>query len=109
MMLQQNHEAWRASTFPIDLTQPGLQSILKLRAISENNSGVPTVYINYGKLQELESIQSAHDVVLAFVIATEIILGKSEDPRHPKSCQMVDLTGVSITSSFRVDILKQVS
>lgn len=110
MQMQQTHEAWKTATFPIDLTSPALQSILKLRAISEIDVGkVPTVYVNYAKLQSLENEQKPEDVVTAFVIATEIVLGKCDDPRQPKSCQLVDLTGVGISSGFRVDILKKVS
>jgi hypothetical protein len=109
MAMQQTHEAWKTASFPIDLTSPSLQSILKLRAVSEIDIGsVPTVYVNYSKLQSLENEQKPEDVVTAFVIATEIVLGNSDDPRNPKSCQLIDLTGVGISSGFRVDILKKV-
>lgn len=110
MQMQQAHEAWRAATFPIDLTDPAVQSILKLRAISEIDTGkVPTVYVNYAKLQSLENEQIPENVVTAFVISTEIVLGNCSDPRSPKSCQVIDLSGVGVTSGFRVDILKKVS
>lgn len=109
MQMQMQHEAWRSSTFPVDLTQPGIQSILKLRAISEIDLGESkTVYVNYAKLQALEAEQSPEDVVAAFVISTEISLGRCDDPRTPRSCQLIDLTGVGISSGFRVDILKKV-
>jgi hypothetical protein len=109
MQMQQAHEAWRAATFPIDLTGTELQSILKLRAISEIDSGTfPTVYVNYAKLQSLENEQTPESVVAAFVISTEIVLGNCSDPRNPKSCQLIDLTGVGISTGFRVDILKKV-
>jgi hypothetical protein len=109
MQMQQTHQAWVAETFPIDLTDPALQSILKLRAISEIDIATPTVYVNYSKLQSLENEQKPEDVVRAFIISTEIILGRCSDPRAPKSTQLIDLTGVGISSGFRVDILKKVS
>ena len=109
MQMQQAHEAWRAATFPIDLTGTGVQSILQLRAISEIDTGTfPTVYVNYSKLQSLENEQAPENVVAAFVISTEIVLGNCVDPRKPKSCQLIDLTGVGISTGFRVDILKKV-
>lgn len=109
MQMQQTHEAWKAETFPFDLTDPALQSILKLRAISEIDIATPTVYVNYSKLQSLENKQTPEDVVRAFIISNEIILGRCVDPRAPKSCQLIDLSGVGISSGFRVDFLKKVS
>jgi hypothetical protein len=109
MMMIQNHEAWKTKTFPIDLTAPGVQSLLKLKAVSEVDvTEIPTVYVNYGKLQSLESEVKPEEVVQTFVIFTEMMLQRAPDPRCPKTCQFIDLSGVSITQGFRVDILKQI-
>jgi hypothetical protein len=110
LQMLEAHEIWKNETFPIDLTQPALTSLLKLRAISEIDKGkIPTVYVNYAKLQSLERTQTPENVVKAFVISTEIVLAKCRNPRSPKSCQLIDLSGVGITTGFRVDILKKVS
>mmetsp|Transcript_20900 Transcript_20900/g.27483 ORF Transcript_20900/g.27483 Transcript_20900/m.27483 type:complete len:374 (+) Transcript_20900:110-1231(+) len=112
MQMIQDHESWKESTFPIDLSTVGLQDILKLKAVSEVDVAKedlpPTVYVNYAKLQTLEADHSPDDVVKAFVIFTEIMLATARDPRHPKASQLIDLSGVSITSGFRVDILKKI-
>lgn len=103
MMMLQNHEEWKERTFPIDLTS--IQDVLKLKAVSEIDiSTIPTVYVNYAKLQQLEG--EPVEVVKAFVIFTELMLAKAPDPRSPKTCQFIDLSGVSISSGFRVDVLK---
>jgi hypothetical protein len=116
MQMSQAHEAWRALTFPIDLKYPGLQKILRVKAVSEidleNMSGdfPPTVYVNYGKLLSMQTAGeiTAEDVVAAFVIFTERMLAKAKDPRNPKTCQFIDLSGVGITSGFRVETLKKI-
>lgn len=115
MQMIQKHEAWRAATFPITLTTPGLQKILREKAVSEIDVEFlhdfpPTVYVNYGKLLELQTNDeiTADDVVSAFVIFTERMLAKAKDPRHPKTCQFIDLSGVSISSGFRVETLKKI-
>ena len=110
MMMIQNHEAWKTKTFPIDLTAPGIQSLLNQKAITEVDgvTEIPTVYVNYGKLQSLEEQVSPQDVVQTFVIFTEMMLSRSRDATCPKTCQFIDLSGVSITQGFRVDILKQI-
>jgi hypothetical protein len=51
---------------------------------------------------------TAEDVVAAFVIFTERMLAKAKDPRNPKTCQFIDLSGVGITSGFRVETLKKI-
>lgn len=111
MQMIQTHEQWRETLFPIDLTNKGLQDILKAKAVSEvdveHGDLPPTVYVNYGKLKQLED-HSPQDVVNAFVIFTEIMLSRSADPRAPRACQFIDLSGVTISSGFKVDILKQV-
>jgi CRAL/TRIO domain len=68
------------------------------------------VYVNYGSLQQLQASGAitTDDVVAAFVIFTERMLSKAIDPRHPQTCQFIDLSGVSISSGFRVDALKQI-
>jgi hypothetical protein len=119
MMMQQQHEAWKVETFPIDLTASGLQEIFNQKAISEIDvedlhvkDFPPTVYINYGKLQQMEKAGeiTADDVVNAFIIFTERMLAKAAatDPRHPRTCQFIDLSGVSITGGFRVETLKRI-
>lgn len=115
MMMQQQHETWKGETFPIDLTKGGLQEIFKSKAVSEIDVEFlkdfpPTVYVNYGKLQQMEKAGeiTADEVVEAFLIFTERMLKKSHDPRHPRTCQFIDLSGVSITGGFRVEILKRI-
>lgn len=114
MQMQQLHQTWRATTFPIPLATPGLQLILQCKAVSEidllDPTRPPTVYVDYAKLLELQSAGriTSEDVVRAFVLFTERLLAQSTDPRHPATCQFIDLSGVSITSGFRVDTLKQI-
>lgn len=115
MGMLEKHEQWREGVFPIDLTSPPLQEILKLKAISEicSNTAAPTVYVNYAKLlAELDASNTTDDVVKAFVMYTEILLGKAPDPTHPQTCQFIDLTGVNISISggigFRLDILRDI-
>ena len=62
---------------------------------------------NFSKLQAVESI-SPDDVCKAFIIFTEMLLARSKDPRSPKACQFIDLSGVTISSGFRVDMLKKI-
>jgi hypothetical protein len=103
MLMLQNHEQWKEKNFPIDLTC--IQQVLKLKAVSEIDiHSIPTVYVNYAKLQQLEG--EPEDVVKAFVIFTELMLKRASDARNPKTCQFIDLSGVSISSGFRVDVLK---
>jgi CRAL/TRIO domain len=118
MKMMQDHELWKESTFPIALTSPGLQRIFQERAVSEIHTEdesvdhPPTVYVNYGLLQQLQSAGhiTTPDIVSAFVIFTERMLSKSIDPKKPQTCQFIDLSGVSMisTSGFRVDALKQI-
>jgi len=115
MMMQQQHEHWKSETFPIDLTKAGLQEILKQKALSEINVDFlkdfpPTVYINYGKLQQMEKAGeiTADEVVEAFIIFTERMLKEAADPRKPQTCQFIDLSGVSIAGGFRVETLKRI-
>jgi len=120
MKMMQMHEAWKANTFPIDLTDPGIQTVLKAKAVSEfsissnvhTSNGAaapvpPTVYINFQKLQNIPNLQ-ASDVSKAFVIFTEAILKQCKDPRRPKSYQLIDLTGVTISGGLRSDILRDI-
>jgi len=115
MMMMQQHEAWKNVTFPIELTSPGMQEIFKQKAVSEiiveNSEDLPpTVYVNYGKLMAMERAGeiTSDDVVKAFLIFTERMLSKAKDPRSPKTCQFIDLSGVSVTSGFRVETLKKI-
>lgn len=119
MQMIQAHESWKALYFPIQLQTPGLQKILRQKAVSEIDihyadeatiTHPPTVYVNYGVLSTMirsGEITSA-DVVQAFVIFTERMLAKSKDPRNPKTCQFIDVSGASITSGLRVDALKEI-
>ena len=134
MTMIQAHERWRSEFFPIDLTEPSLQKLLKVHAVSEidianhnnsngnnnNNEGgeeeeeeeehiVPVVYIDFAKLQEMgaESESLSNDVVKAFVVYTETLLSKSPDPRSPKTSQFVDLTGVSLKQGLQPGVLKK--
>ena len=96
MTMLQEHESWKAKTFPIDLTAPGLQQVLKKQIVCEVNTDstmenvLPTVYVNYGALSSLqaEGKVTAEDVCNAFVIYTERMLRKSKDPRSPQTCQL---------------------
>lgn len=112
MMMIQEHETWREAKFPIDLTKKGLQDVFKAKAVAEVDVGhqdlPPTVYVNFAALQKLEADHDPQDVVDAFIVYTELLLSRSDDPRTPKASQFIDLTGVSISSGLRVDILKQV-
>jgi CRAL/TRIO domain len=119
MTLIQTHETWKASTFPIPLQTPGLQTIMRTKAVSEidieasdgeSSLSVPTVYVNYAKLLELQTSGdiTGDDVVSAFVIFTERMLAKNADSPTPKTTQFIDLSGVSLSSGFRVDTLKKI-
>lgn len=144
MMAMQQHEQWRTTFFPIDLTSPSLQKLLKAHAVSEIDvvnssegggqgegggsragSGIaPVVYIDFAKLQSMGAATSSttttstttensindtlsSDVIKAFVIYTETLLSKAPDPRSPKTCQFVDLTGVTIKAGIQPGILKK--
>mmetsp|Transcript_2171 Transcript_2171/g.6322 ORF Transcript_2171/g.6322 Transcript_2171/m.6322 type:complete len:380 (+) Transcript_2171:77-1216(+) len=112
MMMIQEHETWREAKFPIDLTKKGLQDVFKAKAVAEIDVGhedlPPTVYVNFSAMQKLEADHDPQDVVDAFIVYTELLLSRSADPRTPKASQFIDLTGVSVSSGLRVDILKQV-
>jgi hypothetical protein len=112
MQMMEENEKWRKRTFPLNLKGEGLQKILKSRAISEidldHDDRPPTVYVDFSKLQALEEGVSSKDVVDAFVVFTELLLARSENPRNPKTCQFIDLSETYISSGFRVSILKQI-
>lgn len=118
MTLIQGHERWRSEFFPIDLTEPSLQKLLRVHAVSKIDIGkteeeeedkAPVVYIDFAKLQAMgvESDSLSTDVVKAFVVYTETLLSKSPDPRSPKTSQFVDLTGVSIKQGLQPGVLKK--
>lgn len=112
MKMLQEHENWKNEVFPIDLTRDGVQEVLRLKAVAEidvasDEQIPPTVYVNFSKLQAVESI-SSDDVCKAFIIFTELMLSRAKDPRNPKTCQFIDLSGVTISSGFRVDMLKKI-
>ena len=120
MTMVQAHERWRSEYFPIDLTSPGLQRVLKAHAVSEidvrhlSETNISAcVYIDFAKLQSLRSVDIEEsdsltdDVIKAFVIYTETLLAKSVDPRRPKSCQFVDLTGISLKQGVYAKLLRR--
>lgn len=114
MTMIQAHERWRQDFFPIDLTEPSLQKLLKVHAVSEidiqsEEDKAPVVYIDFAKLQSMgaESDSLSTDVVQAFVVYTETLLSKATDPRRPKTSQFVDLTGVSIKQGLKPGVLKK--
>ena len=111
MQMHQTHERWRASTFPIDLTSSAVQDILTSKSVSEIDVSIdgfpPCVYVDYAKLQSMSS-SSVDSVVTSFVLMTETILKKSEDPRNPKASQFIDLSDVTITGGMRSDILRKI-
>jgi len=112
LQMMEENEKWRKSTFPLNLKGEGLQKIFKSRAISEidldHGDRPPTVYVDFSKLQALEEGVSSKDVVDAFVVFTELLLARSENPRNPKACQFIDLSDTYISSGFRVSFLKQI-
>lgn len=67
----------------------------------------PTVYVNFAKLLAADNI-SSDDVVKAFIIFTEMLLARSKDPRFPKTNQFIDLSGVSLSSGFRVELIRKI-
>lgn len=117
MTMIQGHERWRNDFFPIDLTNPTLQRVLKAHAVSEvdiaEGDHAAVVYIDFAKLQMMAVEESSNseslsmDVVQAFVVYTETLLARSPDPRRPKTSQFVDLTGVNLKQGFKVTILKK--
>ena len=109
-MLQQ-HEDWRERTFPIDLGSNGIKKVFASNAISELDFTPeifpPSVYVNFGKLTTLYDC-TPQDIVDAFVVVTETLLSRATDPRHPKTCQFIDMANIKISSSFKVAILKKI-
>mmetsp|Transcript_32552 Transcript_32552/g.47819 ORF Transcript_32552/g.47819 Transcript_32552/m.47819 type:complete len:385 (+) Transcript_32552:153-1307(+) len=103
------HTTWKHKTFPIDISDQNVQNVIQSKSVCEidvpKNDLPPTVYVNFAKLQELDSHEG---VVKAFIICTETLLARASDPRFPLTCQFIDLSNVRIASGFRVDILKQV-
>lgn len=122
MSMIQAHERWRNEFFPIDLTEPSLQTVLKAHAVSDIDVGdddggvAAAVYIDFAKLQSLRAVESdsensndtlSMDVIKAFVVYTETLLARAPDPRRPKTCQFVDLTGVSLKQGMNARLLKK--
>lgn len=112
MKMLQDHENWRSEVFPIDMTRDGIQEVLRLKAVAEIDLDIdstipPTVYVNFSKLQNAEFV-SPDDVTKAFIIFTEMMLARAKDPRNPKTCQLIDLTGVTVSTGFRVEVLKKI-
>jgi hypothetical protein len=112
MKLLQEHENWKSKVLPIDLTRDGIQEVLRLKAVAEvdfddGRESAPTVYVNFAKLLAADNI-SSDDVVKAFIIFTEMLLARSKDPRFPKTNQFIDLSGVSLSSGFRVELIRKI-
>ncbi|KAG7355618.1 CRAL-TRIO domain containing protein [Nitzschia inconspicua] len=112
MKLLQDHEAWKSKILPIDLTRDGIQEVLRLKAVAEidvdkTGEHPPTVYVNFAKLLVADGI-SSDDVIKCFIIFTEMLLARSKDPRFPKTNQFIDLTGLSMSSGFRVELMRRI-
>lgn len=104
--LHQNHVQWKLNTFPMDIASPGLQAIFSTKAVAQVKSGtIPTVYVNYNSLIQLEAANSitSHDIVNAFIMATERMLSEGDDPRYPRITHLIDVSGTTYTN-FRMDI-----
>eukprot|EP00585_Thalassiosira_rotula_P001099 CAMPEP_0196163060 /NCGR_PEP_ID=MMETSP0910-20130528/48151_1 /TAXON_ID=49265 /ORGANISM="Thalassiosira rotula, Strain GSO102" /LENGTH=390 /DNA_ID=CAMNT_0041428019 /DNA_START=63 /DNA_END=1233 /DNA_ORIENTATION=- len=107
MTLIQGHERWRNEFFPIDLTEPSLQKLLRVHAVSKIDVGkteeeedkAPVVYIDFAKLQAMgvESVRRVHGNVVVEVAGSE------ESENEP----VVDLTGVSIKQGLQPGVLKK--
>jgi hypothetical protein len=114
MTLWQNHQQWKLETFPMNLTKPGLQRILRQKAVTEIRVDHPelpgTVYVNYGALMKMLSASeiTSEDIVLAFVLFTERMLSRASNPRTTQTSQFIDLKDVSYGSGFRTDVLKTI-
>lgn len=105
--LHQKHVQWKMESFPMDIASAGVQAIFSTKAVAQVKSGtIPTVYVNYGSLIQLESAGSitSNDILNAFIMVTELMLAIGDDPRHPKVTQLIDVSGTTYTN-FRTDIL----
>ena len=112
MKMLQDHETWKSQVLPIDLTRDGIQEVLRLKAVAEidvdsTGTSPPTVYVNFQKLLVADGIAS-EDVIKAFIIFTEMLVARSKDPRFPKTNQFIDLSGVSMSSGFRVELIRKI-
>jgi len=112
MKMLQEHENWKTRNLPMDLTRDGLQEVLRLKAVAEvtvgeNKDFPPAVYVNFGKLQSMDSI-NFDDVSKAFVIFTETMLARSKDPRNPKVNLYIDLNGVGVSSGLRTELIRKI-
>jgi len=108
----QMHKTWIENLFPIDLSSTGLQNIVKAKAVSEvdpmTEGYPPTVCVDFGKIQALEKGCTYDDVVVAFVVYTELLLSRNSNPRSPKTCQFIDLSGTNIMKGLNVGLLKKI-
>ena len=112
MKMLQDHENWKTKNLPMDLTRDGLQEVFRLKAVAEivvgeNKDCPPAVYVNFGKLQSMESI-NFDDVSKAFVIFAEMMLARSKDPRTPHVNIYIDLNGVGVSSGLRTELLRKI-
>mmetsp|Transcript_6277 Transcript_6277/g.15258 ORF Transcript_6277/g.15258 Transcript_6277/m.15258 type:complete len:364 (-) Transcript_6277:153-1244(-) len=112
MKMLQDHESWKTKNLPMDLTRDGLQEVLRLKAVaevvtSESKGLSPAVYVNFAKLQTMESV-NFDDVSKAFVIFTEMLLARAKDPRNPQVNQFIDTTGVGVSSGLRTELIRKI-
>mmetsp|Transcript_21926 Transcript_21926/g.45064 ORF Transcript_21926/g.45064 Transcript_21926/m.45064 type:complete len:364 (+) Transcript_21926:156-1247(+) len=112
MKMLQDHESWKTKNLPMDLTRDGLQEVLRLKAVaevvtSESKGLPPAVYVNFAKLQTMESV-NFDDVSKAFVIFTEMLLTRAKDPRNPQVNQFIDTTGVGVSSGLRTELIRKI-
>ena len=112
MKMMQDHEEWKKAMFPIDLRRPGLRVVLNSNIITEvefeNVLKPPTVYVDFGKLINMEgTVAKANDILDSFVIHTELVLSRSSDPSRPKVSQLLDLSEVNV-KNLRTSLLKDI-
>jgi len=112
MKMLQDHENWKTQNLPMDLTRDGMQEVMRLKAVAEidvceDGEFPPAVYANFSKLQSMDSL-NFDDVCKAFIIFTELMLGRARDPRNPLVNQFIDMTDVGVSSGLCVDLVKQI-
>ena len=123
MTMVQGHEQWRNDFFPVDVTEAGVQRLLRAHVVSSievapeegEEEKAPVVYIDFSRLQEFAASESdvaaldvlSSDAAKAFVLFTETLLSRSPDPRRPKTSQFIDLAGVSIQQGLQPGLLRK--
>ena len=90
MTMVQGHKQWRNDFFPVDVTEAGVQRLLRAHAVSSievapeegEEEKAPVVYIDFSRLQEFAASESdaaaldvlSSDAAKAFVLFTETLL-----------------------------------